>query len=157
MKSPLALIISREYLERVKRKSFIISTLLTPLFMIGIMTIPALIAIFSEADEQTVGVVDLSEQHIGSKLEKAGEITFVDGGDDLKAAMGNEDFDCVLLINEDAVSRPDGIALYSHEAASMQSEAAISGQLENIIEKERMKAYEIAILAPIMKEAGAYA
>lgn len=152
MKSPLALIISREYLERVKRKSFIISTLLTPLFMIAVMTIPALIAIFSEADKQNIGVVDLSEQHIGRKLEKAGEISFTDAGTDLKAAMGNEEYDCVLLIPEDAVSSPAGIALYSHEAASMQSEAAISSQLENIIEKERIKGYNIDNLAQIMKE-----
>ena len=36
------LIISREYLERVRKKSFIIVTLLMPLFMIAILVAPSL-------------------------------------------------------------------------------------------------------------------
>lgn len=152
MKSPLAIIISREYLERVKRKSFIISTLLMPILMIGLMLAPALIMAFSTPDDKTVAVVDRTPEQIGKKLEKEAELTFVDAGNDYKAAMADEDYDAVLVINKDAVSRPDGIRLYSREAASMQAESAISGQLESIIEKERLKAYDIANLAQIMKE-----
>lgn len=152
MKSPLAIIISREYLERVKRKSFIISTLLMPILMIGLMLAPALIIAFSTPDDKTVAVVDQTPEQIGRKLEKEAELTFVDAGNDYKAAMADEDYDAVLVINKDAVSRPDGIRLYSREAASMQAESAISGQLESIIEKERLKAYDIANLAQIMKE-----
>lgn len=152
MKSPLAIIISREYLERVKRKSFIISTLLMPILMIGLMLAPALIMAFSTPDDKTVAVVDRTPEQIGRKLEKEAELTFVDAGHDYKAAMADEDYDAVLVINKDAVSRPDGIRLYSREAASMQAESAISGQLESIIEKERLKAYDIANLAQIMKE-----
>lgn len=152
MKSPLAIIISREYLERVKRKSFIISTLLMPILMIGLMLAPALIMAFSTPDDKTVAVVDRTPEQIGRKLEKEAELTFVDAGNDYKAAMADEDYDAVLVINKDAVSRPDGIRLYSREAASMQAESAISGQLESIIEKERLKAYDIANLAQIMKE-----
>lgn len=151
MKSPLAIIISREYLERVKRKSFIISTLLMPILMIGLLA-PALIMAFSTPDDKTVAVVDQTPEQIGRKLEKEAELTFVDAGNDYKAAMADEDYDAVLVINKDAVSRPDGIRLYSREAASMQAESAISGQLESIIEKERLKAYDIANLAQIMKE-----
>ena len=152
MKSPLAIIISREYLERVKRKSFIISTLLMPILMIGLMLAPALIMAFSTPDDKTVAVVDRTPEQIGKKLEKEAELTFVDAGNDYKAAMADEDYDAVLVINKDAVSRPDGIRLYSREAASMQAESAISGQLESIIEKERLKAYDIVNLAQIMKE-----
>lgn len=152
MKSPLAIIISREYLERVKRKSFIISTLLMPILMIGLMLAPALIMAFSTPDDKTVAVVDRTPEQIGRKLEKEAELTFVDAGNDYKAAMADEDYDAVLVINKDAVSRPDGIRLYSREAASMQAESAISGQLESIIEKERLKAYDIVNLAQIMKE-----
>ena len=40
------LIISREYLERVRKKSFIIVTLLMPLFMIAIMVAPSLMMLY---------------------------------------------------------------------------------------------------------------
>ncbi len=56
----LYLIISREYLERVKRKSFIISTLLMPLLMLALMLAPTLIMVLSGPDSKTIGVIDRS-------------------------------------------------------------------------------------------------
>ena len=47
MNSKIGIIIGREYRERVSKKSFIISTILMPLLMLGMMIAPALISIFS--------------------------------------------------------------------------------------------------------------
>ena len=41
------LIIEREYLERVRKKSFIIVTLLMPILMIGLMIAPTLMMLYS--------------------------------------------------------------------------------------------------------------
>ena len=68
MNSPLSIIITREYLERVKRKSFIISTILTPLFMILLMIAPALIAMISTPDQKEIAVIDDSGM-IGRTLQ----------------------------------------------------------------------------------------
>ena len=54
MKSALGIIISREYLERVKRKSFIITTILMPLLMLAMMLAPALIMALSTPEEQSL-------------------------------------------------------------------------------------------------------
>ena len=51
------LIIKREYLSRVRKKSFIIMTLLTPLFMIGVFIVPILLASSSE-DKTTIAIID---------------------------------------------------------------------------------------------------
>ena len=56
----LFLIIKREYLSRVRKKSFIIMTLLTPLFMIGVFVVPILIASNSE-DKITIAIIDNSK------------------------------------------------------------------------------------------------
>ncbi|MDE6498755.1 MAG: ABC transporter permease [Muribaculaceae bacterium] len=152
MNSPLAIIIRREYLERVQRKSFIISTLLTPLLMIGVMLAPTLIMLMSGPQSKNVAVIDNTPQHIGARLSNEGELTFTAIADNLDEAMANEDYEAILVIGEDAVSKPANISLYSREAASMQTESAISTQLENIIENERLKAYDIENLAQIMKE-----
>ena len=152
MNSPLAIIIRREYLERVQRKSFIISTLLTPILMIGVMLAPTLIMLMSGPQSKNVAVIDNTPQHIGSRLDNDGELTFTAIADNLDEAMSNEDYEAILVIGADAVSKPTNISLYSREAASMQTESAISSQLENIIENERLKAYDIDNLAQIMKE-----
>jgi len=56
----LALIIKREYLSRVRKKSFIIMTLLTPLFMIGIFVIPTLLALNDEG-KSSMAIIDENE------------------------------------------------------------------------------------------------
>ena len=53
----LFLIIKREYLSRVRKKSFIIMTLLTPLFMIGVFVVPMLLASSSE-DKTLIVIID---------------------------------------------------------------------------------------------------
>ena len=53
----LFLIIKREYHSRVRKKSFIIMTLLTPLFMIGVFVVPILLASSSE-DKTTIAIID---------------------------------------------------------------------------------------------------
>ncbi len=152
MNSPLSIIVSREYLERVQRKSFIISTLLTPLLMLGLMMAPALFAILAGPENKTIAVIDRTDAMIARQLDNEGELNFKVVQGELAELIDNADYDAVLVIEADAGSRPSAIKLYSHEAASMQTEGAISSQLENIIEDERIKAYDIDNLSQIMKE-----
>ena len=51
-------IISREYLNIVKKKSFIISAILTPILMIGAMLIPAFFAEMTVIKERRIAVID---------------------------------------------------------------------------------------------------
>lgn len=152
MNSSLSIIVSREYLERVQRKSFIISTLLTPLLMLGLMMAPALFVILAGPENKTIAVIDRTDAMIARQLDNEGELNFKVVQGELAELIDNADYDAVLVIEADAVSRPSAIKLYSHEAASMQTEGAISSQLENIIEDERIKAYDIDNLSQIMKE-----
>ncbi len=56
----LWLIIEREYLTRVKKKSFILTTLLSPLVFVAILTVPVLIATLSEREDKSIAVLDAS-------------------------------------------------------------------------------------------------
>ena len=58
MANSLGLVIGREYFERVKRKSFIISTILVPVLMIALMAAPALFMLLGKSEQKTVQVVD---------------------------------------------------------------------------------------------------
>lgn len=57
-KNRLFLIIQREYASIVAKKSFIVSTLLVPLLMIGLCVVPALLAGLSSSEMRTVAIVD---------------------------------------------------------------------------------------------------
>ena len=54
--SNISIIIQREFNERVRKKSFIITTLLMPLLMVALMAAPALIMQFSRGDEKRIAV-----------------------------------------------------------------------------------------------------
>ena len=52
------LIVRREYRERVRTKSFIITTLLTPIFMIAMMVLPTVMMMLGGDDSKTIAVID---------------------------------------------------------------------------------------------------
>ncbi|MBU8870749.1 MAG: ABC transporter permease, partial [Gemmatimonadales bacterium] len=56
-------IIRKEYLERVRSKSFLIGTILGPALMSLFILLPILLADSGAEDQRTIGVVDLSGQH----------------------------------------------------------------------------------------------
>lgn len=152
MNSPLGIIISREYLERVKRKSFIISTILVPLFMILLMVAPALIMVFSTPENKTVAVID-DTNRIYPLLSGNDEIEFVSATENLEAARADESYDAILVIGEQAIRNPqDCITLYSHGSLTMMTDEYIQSQLSDAIEDVRLEAYNIRDLDKILDE-----
>ncbi len=143
MNSPLSIIVSREYLERVKRKSFIITTILMPLFML------ALIAMVSTPDKQRIAVIDNSGL-LAARLQNSSEVSFTVVDSDLDAAKADEQYYGVLEIGRDVVDNPSDVRLYTHGPASMMVEQFISGQLESGIESIRLGRYNIDNLEQIL-------
>lgn len=153
MKSGLGIVISREYLERVKRKSFIITTLLVPLFMALIMVAPALIMVFSTPESKNIAVIDDTGK-IAAHLRGNDDIRFIVAtGEPLDSARANSDYDAILAIGSDAIARPEeSIRLYSHGSLAMVSDAFITGQLSTAIEDVRLQAYEVDNIRKILDE-----
>lgn len=149
MNSPLSIIIAREYLERVKRKSFIISTILMPLFMVALMAIPVLVAIFASPEEKRIAVVDESGV-IAQTLQNDDELKFVATRQTLDELKSDDRYDAILVIGQDIVDDPSQATLYSHEASSMLIENAISSQIKETVESIRLKQYNIDNLGEIL-------
>ena len=74
----IGIIIKREYLTRVKKRSFLILTLLAPLFFAAIMFLPAILMENSEKFDQkkVIAVRDESELFLG-KFENTDFNTFI--------------------------------------------------------------------------------
>ena len=80
----ILLIIQREYLSRVRKKSFLIMTLLTPFLMAGIVVVPTYLAMNSTEERN---IVILDESNLLPVLEAKDEIThfhYVEGNIDKK-------------------------------------------------------------------------
>ena len=66
----------REFTERVRKKSFIISTLLMPIFMIGLMVAPSLMMLYNTGDQKQIVVIDKSGM-VADKLQSSDEVIFI--------------------------------------------------------------------------------
>lgn len=152
MANSLGLVIGREYFERVKRKSFIISTILVPVLMIALMAAPALFMLLGKSEQKTVQVVD-NTGALAARLSGNDEITFVPASlpvDSLRADEGNE---AILVIGSDAIDDPThGITLLSRGSVSMMTDAYITGQLRNAIEDARLESYNIPDIKKILAD-----
>lgn len=147
------LIISREYLERVRKKSFIIVTLLMPLFMIGMMIAPTLMMLYSTSDQKQVVVIDRSG-HIADNLCETPEVTFIREDRMSKSEacnIYNEESGIfgILYIGETIEDR-DSVQLITNSSSSMMFEQNIAAQIESIVERDKLKAYDIDNLEEIL-------
>lgn len=150
MKSNIGIIIRREFLERVTKKSFIATTLLMPIFMIAVMIAPTLITILSSPEQVKIAVIDDSGV-IAPTLKDDSSITFVQINDNLEIAKANDSIDGILVIGQNIVSTTSDVTFYSHDASSLLIEHNISSQLEKAIENIRRENYNIEGLDEIVE------
>lgn len=151
MKNKTLIILSREYLQRVRRKSFIITTILMPILMVGLMMLPALIDKFSEKENKVFAVIDDSGA-IAPALQNTPELKFVSTDASEEELRKNEDYDGILIIGKSIIDNPSDVTLYSRGAMSPQSEMIISSQIGAIIEQYRLTKYKIENLPQILAE-----
>lgn len=147
------LIIEREYLERVRKKSFIIVTLLMPILMIGLMIAPTLMMLYSTSDQKQIVVIDKSGR-VADKLQPSAEILFVKESVLSKAEacnVYNEESGIfgVLYIGEEIEAR-DSVQLITNSSLSPMLEENIATQISSIVEREKLLAYNIDNLDEIL-------
>lgn len=143
------LIIQREFLERVSKKSFIIVTILMPLMMLLLSVLPALIMEFASSDKRDIVVVDETGM-IAQDLSDTDELAFTRSNQALDSALTMAEIDGVLFIPSDAVTNTSGISYYSNGPVSMSVEREMQMQLNDIIESRRIEDSNIENLRQVM-------
>ncbi len=139
----LWLIIQREYITRVRKKSFILITLLSPIIMVAIMTLPALLVTFAGGDEQkNIAVVDDSGA-MGDVIEREGKLIFdvrQEPLEELRKQYKELGFDGVLYIPrlEDEASEVD-ITFYTEDQLTLSLENSIESVVADRFEDYKMK------------------
>ena len=147
----IGIIITREFNERVRKKSFIITTILMPLLMIGLMVAPSLMMLFAKGEQKSLVVIDQSGI-IAPSLEGDEEINFTPMDVTLEEARADSNIFGVLWIGSDVVDNPSNVKLYTNSSSSMSLESNLASQMEKIIERERLKRYDIENLEQIMQD-----
>lgn len=152
MKSKIGIIIGREFNERVRKKSFIITTLLTPFLMLGMMFAPMLITIYSESDLKQIAVVDDSKI-IAQALQNNKEVEFIATPLPIEIARTEySDYFAVLHIGSDIMENHNNVQLYTNGSTSIALEQNITTQIEMVLQNEKLKKHNIENLPQILAD-----
>ncbi len=135
----IALIIKREYLTRVKKRSFIVMTFLGPLLMAAIWIVPFYLSTI-ETDAKVVAVLD--ESHLFDDAFKGDEkLRFIQALPDLEMAKKNlleaENY-ALLYVPLPEANLPNAAILYSDGQVSLEVKNYIEGVMKRTIEDRKL-------------------
>ena len=152
-KSKIGLIARREFNERVRKKSFIITTILTPLLMVGVMVLMVWLMNRENNRDKEILVIDRSGI-VAPQLTDEGTLHYRPADRTLDEMRREAPADAygILLIGEDIMTNPRAAELYTYESSTVDVEQAVSDQIRRIIEDRKLKAYNIENLDTILAE-----
>ena len=149
-------IIGREYMTRVKKKSFLLTTFLAPIFLAAMMILPSVIMFMAEDKGKKVAVIDDSGI-VMPYMEDTEAVDYIDyagyQADSVKAAFHEFGLDALVLVSPlDSVAKSVTVSAYSSKPMSVDMKDAIRGNVNKAVEEYRLSSYDIDGLKQIMED-----
>lgn len=139
------LVIKREYLSRVQKKSFLLATLLTPLIFPAIMGFFLWIAL-DDTDRPYLSIIEVVDENNFFFIESSEQYAFSFSNtsfeDAKRMVREGERFGLIYIPSLD-ISNPKGITYYSNSTPSMGLTSFIEASLKRRIEEQKL--YEAGI------------
>ena len=148
-KNKIGLIIRHEYLMRVRKKSFWLVGLLTPIALVAVGVLIAFLAAVNESETTTVGLYDLSGR-MASRIEGDDNLRFVALDvaslplDSAKVLpLRDDSFKGVVVFPADTTDDYSvierGTAMYYNENVPMSVQGTVASQVERIIKDRKIE------------------
>ena len=134
------LIIKREYLTRVRKRSFVIMTFLGPILMASVWIVPLLLATRSEGTK-IIEVLDETGLFF-EEFKETSDTKFIYITDDLQTAKSNlgksEDF-AILYIPLSSYTTPKAFYLYSYKKPGLSLKMYLQESANKILENKKLQ------------------
>lgn len=145
MNNPILLIIQREFLSRVRKKTFLLVTILGPLVFAALLIVPGILASMPE-DDKNIIVLDEAALIIPEEGRGEYQLEYLDPREnDLESAkksLIDSDFDALLYIPTGENWDPDfiknNILLFGKEDPSINMVQYLDGVLEDRLNKQKL-------------------
>jgi len=151
----ISVIIKREYVTRVRKKSFIIMTILAPLLMAAIVIMPTVLMMNQDGEFKKIAVIeDKSNLFKGVvKNTKDAEFIYLENikVEDLKSSYEKAGYYGILSISPLVVTTPNAVELISKQQPPIGLLQHIESSLKKEIERQKLLAFKIDNLDEIMK------
>ncbi|HDZ41427.1 MAG TPA: ABC transporter permease [Bacteroidetes bacterium] len=151
----ISTIITREYTSRVKKKSFILMTVLTPLIFVALFLVPVLIMGNQDKEFKKIAVIEDGSDLFKGVLKDRDDVDFeyIDNADinQLKGTFEEAGYYGILYISPVVTNVPQAVQLISKKQPPMDLLQYIERMLEQDIENKKLLAYNIENLDEILK------
>ncbi|MDR0866317.1 MAG: ABC transporter permease [Candidatus Symbiothrix sp.] len=151
--SKIGIVIKREYLTRVRKKSFIILTFLMPVLFVGLIFGTLLLSKLNESEAKNIVVVDETGEYF-PVLQNTDLYHFIkakDGFEDFRK-KSDEEIYATLVISGDLLKDPSALTLYSRQQVVMSASSTITSQLDDYLTEKKLDSYNIPGLKSIIDE-----
>jgi len=151
--SKIGIVIQREYLTRVKKKSFIILTILMPILFTGMIFGTGFLSTISDKEEKVIVVADETGEYF-PVLKNTDQYHFIEGKTGFAdfRKNSNEPIYATLSITGDLLKNPDAITLISDKQLVGSAENTITSQLNEYLSDKKIDSYQIPNLKEIIKD-----
>ncbi len=149
-------IIAREYLTRVKKKSFLLTTFLVPVLFAAMCILPSVIMFMAKDTGKKVAVIDNSGI-VMPYLVDTEEVDYEDFtghcADSLKLQFDTYGLDALVVVSEiNPEAKSLSVASYSFKPMSMTMKEGLQARIDDAVEDYRLAQYEIDDLKQIMED-----
>ena len=149
------IIIKREYLTRVKKKSFLITTFLVPILFAALCILPSIIMVMAKEESKKIAVIDQSGIVI-SHLSNSETVSFTQyenvDPEVFKKQLDSVGMDALLVISPlDSVKKTVTATTYASKPLGMEMTGAIEDDINDAVEDYRISSYGISGLEEIME------
>ena len=152
----VGIVINHEYMTRVRKKSFILTTLLTPLALGLLIVVPTLIMLFTGQEDQKVKVIDESGI-VAPYFENSEHTTYVMGepGETVEGLKDRfEELDYYAIVGISPLDEKGDVSVvsYSKEPLNMDLKTSINRVVNKAVEDRKLTQYDIQNLDVILAD-----
>ena len=175
--SKIGLIISREYRNRVAKKSFLLMTFLTPVLMAALIVVPIWLASIKDDEDRVVAVVDQTGLYVGlfetlKSDECRFEVVREQGVGSMEQGIGNReqgrgndfqvsdfssrlstDYIAFVIISDDLSVNSNAVTIYSQKQFPSSIRRFIESSLADYVEEQTLASYNIPKLKEMIEDA----
>ncbi len=149
-------IISREYMTRVKKKSFLLTTFLVPVLFAAMCILPSVIMFMAKDKGKQVAVVDQSGI-VMPYLVDTDAVDYTDHSaespEDMKQRFQDLGLDVLVVVSPlDTVAKTVTVASYSEKPLSVDMKESIGRKVNEAVEDYRISLYEMGDLKQILDD-----
>ncbi len=149
----IGIIIGREYMSRVRKKSFLVLTLLMPVLMVGLMFGTVLLSSVKSDEVKNIVVLDDTNQYYPI-LQSSDQYHFIKGSGGFESfrEKSNEDIYATLVISGNLLQNPKAVTLYSHKQVTADLERLIQTQFNDYLSDQKLASYDIPNIKEIIND-----